>query len=115
MPIISIKQAAILLTILVLLLIVVTWFSTTVSTFINTDWNTNDEQLYDDPTDGPDRPDGIMSTHTNFPFWNVQLGSKRNMSYDIRGDIPIVPSYTGPWLNSGRAPPIYNKPLWMVS
>ena len=49
-------------------------------------------------------------THTNFPFWNMQLGTTRNMSYDIRGDIPIKRTLTGPWLNP-ETRPIYNKPL----
>jgi predicted PurR-regulated permease PerM len=55
-----------------------------------------------------------QSTHTNFPFWNTQIGSTRNMSYDLRGDIPLKWSYTGPWLNSSWFP-IHNKPLWLVS
>lgn len=58
-----------------------------------------------------------LGTHTNFPFWNTQLGSTRNMSYDLRGDAPIGPidrSVVGPW-NIGSTTPIYNKPLWMVS
>jgi hypothetical protein len=62
------------------------------------------------------RPYGLnmyMSTHTNFPFWNTQLGSRRNMSYDIRGDIPIPKQYVGPWLQGTRIP-IINKPLLMA-
>lgn len=58
-----------------------------------------------------------LGTHTNFPFWNTQLGSTRNMSYDLRGDVPIGPidrSIVGPW-NISSTTPIYNKPLWMVS
>ncbi len=55
-----------------------------------------------------------LNTYTNFPFWNTQLGSTRNMSYDIRGDVPIGHSYVGPWLQSSTRP-IYNKPLWVVS
>ena len=62
------------------------------------------------------RPYGLnMYTHTDFPFWNTQLGTTRNMSYDLRGDIPIPRQPVGPWLNSSRAAPIVNKPLWMVS
>ncbi len=48
--------------------------------------------------------------YTNFPFWNTQLGSKRNMSYDLRGDVPIRRQYTGPWLQASQTP-IYNRPL----
>lgn len=58
-----------------------------------------------------------LTTHTMFPFWNTQLGSTRNMSYDLRGDVPINPigkSFVGPW-NISSTVPIYNKPLWMVS
>ena len=50
-----------------------------------------------------------------YPFWNYSSRSTRNMSYDLRGDIPIPPNTSlSPWLNSSLAP-IYNKPLWMVS
>ena len=55
-----------------------------------------------------------LGTHTQFPFWNVQLGSKKNMSYDLRGDVPITPGYVGPW-NLSSTQPIYNKPLAAVS
>lgn len=63
------------------------------------------------------KKEGFMNwfnTHTNWPFWNTQIGTTNTMSYDLRGDIPIQPSYVGPWLNSSTIP-IYNKPLWMVS
>jgi hypothetical protein len=51
-------------------------------------------------------------THTNFLWWNTQLGSTRNMSYDLRGDVPIYPRFRHfqPWNNPTRFP-IYNKPL----
>ena len=55
-----------------------------------------------------------LSTYTEYPFWNIQIGTKRNMSYDLRGDIPIPMHYVGPWLNSPHIP-IYNKPLYLVS
>ena len=51
---------------------------------------------------------------TIYPFWNTQLGTTKNMSYDIRGDVPIPYTYTGPW-NQSTLRPIQNKPLWMVS
>jgi hypothetical protein len=56
-----------------------------------------------------------MSPNTNLPFWSPQFGSRRNMSYDVRGDIPIEKQIVSPWLQSDRPPPIINKPLWMVS
>lgn len=55
-----------------------------------------------------------LFTHTMFPWWNVQLGSTKNMSYDLRGDPPIRHSYIGPW-NISPYYPIQNKPLYMVS
>ena len=53
-------------------------------------------------------------THTNFPFWNSQLGSTRNMSYDLRGDVPI-PHYMNIPFNMGTRVPIRNKPLYLAS
>lgn len=35
-------------------------------------------------------------------WWN-STRSTRNMSYDLRGDIPIPPSYVGPWNISSYA------------
>ena len=54
------------------------------------------------------------SLYTNFPFWNTQLGSKRNMSYDLRGDVPIPYHMVFPFNMSTRIP-IMNKPLSAVS
>jgi len=51
--------------------------------------------------------------YTNHPFWNIQLGNKRNMSYDIRGDPYIPRTYTGPW-NQSTLTPIRNPPIWAV-
>jgi hypothetical protein len=33
-------------------------------------------------------------------FWLEPTRSTRNMSYDIRGDVPIYPGPVGPWLIS---------------
>jgi hypothetical protein len=35
------------------------------------------------------------------PFWNSTRNT-RNMSYDLRGDVPIQYFDVGPWLNSPR-------------
>lgn len=50
-----------------------------------------------------------------FPVWNAPTRSTRNMSYDLRGDVPIPD--TGFWspFNMSTLRPIQNKPLWMVS
>lgn len=40
-----------------------------------------------------------LSNHNLLPWWNSTRHT-RNMSYDIRGDVPIIPSYVGPWMNS---------------
>lgn len=42
---------------------------------------------------------GWLSSHGLLPWWNSTRHT-RNMSYDLRGDVPIIPSYVGPWLNS---------------
>lgn len=55
-----------------------------------------------------------LYTHTMFPFWNTQIGSKRNMSYDLRGDAPIPIVTTFPF-NQSSTFPIRNKPLFMVT
>lgn len=39
----------------------------------------------------------LQGTHSNFPFWNTQLGSKRNISYDLRGNIPVTLKHIGPY------------------
>lgn len=51
--------------------------------------------------------------YLEFPWWN-STRSTRNMSYDIRGDIPIPKTYIGPWNISSYAP-IYNRPLALAS
>ena len=61
------------------------------------------------------KPYGLNMFYNELPFWNMQVGTTRNMSYDLRGDIPIPIGPVGPWLNSPRQAPIVNKPLWMVS
>lgn len=52
----------------------------------------------------------VGAGYADFPFWEIQSGTTRNMSYDIRGDVPIKKMYTGPWLQSSQTP-IYNRPL----
>jgi len=58
--------------------------------------------------------DPYTHTYTDFPFWNTQIGSTRNMSYDLRGDVPIPYHMWTPFNMSSRIP-IQNKPLYMVS
>jgi len=58
--------------------------------------------------------DPYYDTHTQFPFWNTQLGSKRNMSYDLRGDAGIPYIMWTPF-NMASTVPIRNKPLYLVS
>jgi hypothetical protein len=58
--------------------------------------------------------DPSYDTHTNFAFWNTQRGTKRGMSYDLRGDVPIGQRRVFPF-NMSSTSPIVNKPLWMVS
>lgn len=64
---------------------------------------------YDD-----DYYDPAFNTHTNFAFWNTQRGTKRGMSYDIRGDVPIGQRQWFPF-NMSSISPIVNKPLYTVS
>jgi len=42
---------------------------------------------------------GWLSNEELMPWWNSTRFT-RNMSYDLRGDIPVRPEYVGPWLNS---------------
>ncbi|VBB18909.1 hypothetical protein YASMINEVIRUS_1441 [Yasminevirus sp. GU-2018] len=45
-------------------------------------------------------PDFAWLARNNLlPWWNSTRHT-RNMSYDLRGDVPIVPTYVGPWMNS---------------
>lgn len=46
----------------------------------------------------------------DFRLGMLQPGSKRLMSYDIRGDPPIYPQYIGPW-NNASVTPLYNPQL----
>lgn len=58
----------------------------------------------------------LLLTHSNYPFNNYQIGRKKFMSYDLRGDVPIINDEmysTIPW-NVGTSIPIYNKPLSLV-
>ena len=51
--------------------------------------------------------------YSRYPLRNITR-STRNMSYDLRGDVPISYTYVGPWNNSSLSP-VVNKNLWMVS
>lgn len=53
-------------------------------------------------------------THTNFPFSNYMIGTKRGMSYDLRGDISILNRVWMPF-NMSTTIPIVNKPLYTIS
>lgn len=37
-----------------------------------------------------------LARHNLLPWWNSTRRTK-NMSYDLRGDVPIIPYYVGPW------------------
>ena len=52
----------------------------------------------------------IFNGYTNFPFNNTQVGTKTNMSYDIRGEPIIIPHQNFVWNNS-EISPIHNEPL----
>lgn len=56
-----------------------------------------------------------INTHTNFPFWNTQIGTKRGMIYDLRG-MPnfFNPNYDNKIIPFGMSPknlPIVNKSI----
>lgn len=58
------------------------------------------------------KKDGFYPYATNiYPIWNVPTRSTRNMSYDLRGDVPIPD--TGFWspFNMSTIRPIQNTPL----
>jgi hypothetical protein len=52
----------------------------------------------------------FYNDYTDFPFWNTQIGNKRYMSHDLRGEPIIIPRNYFPWNNSSIYP-IYNRPL----
>ena len=56
-----------------------------------------------------DLDDPYFDTHTHLPFWNTQLGNKKNMSYDLRGDYDI-PYYWFPF-NASSIVPIKNQSI----
>lgn len=78
--------------------------------YIKRHYTPNEKEYYYTNTS----PYDYTNTYTHFPFWNMQLGSKRGMSYDLRGDVPIPYYYQFPFNMSSRIP-IRNKPLYLVS
>lgn len=47
-----------------------------------------------------------------WPIWNMPTRYTRNMSYDLRGDVPIIPYHPGPWLLSPLMPDYwYYRPI----
>ncbi len=56
----------------------------------------------------------VDNSHTDFLFWNTQLGTKRNSSYDLRGDV-WYPDLMWTPFNMASTVPIRNKPLYLVS
>jgi hypothetical protein len=73
--------------------------------------------------------EGFYSTNLFWGPFNEPIRSTRNMSYDLRGDVPLSHGYVGPWSanlnlqhykyslwrNISPYYPIQNKPLWLVS
>lgn len=48
-----------------------------------------------------------------YPIWNEPTRSTRNMSYDLRGDVPIPETgFWSPW-NMSTIRPIQNTPLFI--
>jgi len=106
----NVNQTLVLLVVLILLYLITLPASYKITENI---MGTPDMSPIEEPADFSDfwyRPYGL-NMYTNFPFWNTQIGTTRNMSYDLRGDIPIPRGQTGPWLNSSREGPIMNRPL----
>ena len=52
-----------------------------------------------------------MDRYENFLFWNTPLENKRNMSYDLRGDVDIPYYYILPF-NMSSTVPIKNKSIY---
>ena len=94
---------------LVILIIILPYLFKT----LNVDHFATQQFAYVNPNDYPEY-DPAFDTHTNFAFWNTQRGTKRGMSYDLRGDVPIGQRQWFPF-NMSSLSPIVNKPLWMVS
>lgn len=53
----------------------------------------------------------IEGFNNDFPFFNFPIGTTRNMSYDLRGDVPI-PYFIWTPFNMTTRVPIQNRPLW---
>lgn len=72
-----------------------------------------DQPAYYYPDQDPELYDPSYDTHTNFAFWNTQRGTRRGMSYDLRGDAgaPIGQRMWVPF-NMSTSMPIVNKPLY---
>lgn len=58
--------------------------------------------------------DQYTDQYTDFPFWNTQIGSTRNMSYDLRGDVQI-PYFMQMPFNMTSIMPIQNTSLHEIS
>lgn len=52
----------------------------------------------------------ILNGYTDLPWNNMMVGTKSNMSYDLRGDPIIIPHVSYPW-NNPETYPIYNPPI----
>lgn len=52
--------------------------------------------------------------YTDFPFWNTQIDSTKNMSYDLRGDVQI-PYFMQMPFNMTSIMPIQNTSLYEIS
>lgn len=52
--------------------------------------------------------------HNYYQLWNEPMRSTRNMSYDLRGDVPIPNYINMPWNMSERMP-IQNRSLSDIS
>ena len=52
----------------------------------------------------------IENNYISYPIWNLSSRSTRNMSYDLRGDVPI-PYFVNMPFNMSERMPIQNKTL----
>lgn len=53
-----------------------------------------------------------LNGYTDFPWNNTQIGTKNNMSYDIRGEAYNIPyRQVSPWNNPESTYAIHNPPL----
>ncbi len=96
---------------ILLLFLSILMYSIKVESFNNT-WSYRHPKYYPYLNSNPNTNTiiPIFYTHTNYPWNNMQIGTRRRMSWDLRGDPYIVYPRYYPW-NNPEVIPIQNKSI----